>query len=807
MGEDAAFLDRLTDISLRPPRVVILFLNDENWQNWARSAVAVASRIWGGGGFIFVPYDDNGDVPEALLEVVKAYDPDYFATMEGAPSDWLRLAPNSVEHLRMPEESDDAFRERLVTNETIIMDPRGAQATSRLATVSTPMTFAWSDAAPTVRPLVLRHDGASLPRPLINAPRQGQESPWAALAVPASWTGELALFAAARTGSPPHTDSPRAQPDDVNLLAWILKGHESYKVIPDELLWFLSTELSTLPEDHKTWFETASPDLIAVSTGFNLSDGAIVIGDTAADFCLAVAYDRLLGFGAWLTEAAAEGLALRRESFQFGLTGLARRETFFRPISLTSASLSPADLDDHLNAMVRPVPQFRFGEDFDLSESDPTRFVVEAPALDTGLHYLTMEEHLGSSVSTPVSILPGQTAELRSRFVAPVPSGEPLPLDSTNSPSWIVDVTLMPQTMPRGRQLDPGLLVNEDGRGRTAIRSSRAGVSFLAAAMEPVVVAGTVLASRLAKPRLRELGMLPWVTAISSKHGLRATLSRPGQNAELIARRLGGRDSLIDLISGPMRPALRAFVSPGPTPRVKGVQAHVIDVSGGLRYLDWVAFAESANPLPEMDLRTHVDTLLSARLLRQGLLLDCIECSQLSFLSLDDLGHTYDCARCGATNAFASGRWKRMTPEPRFFYDLHAAFRDLLKDNGDVVLLTAAALRAQAGFYSDVAEVRFTNTETDAEIYEIDLIALVDGRLTVAEAKKKADLDNGSKRKSLIRKRFTAARLLQAETVLFATTDMEWSDSVQTAVRQIQSTEFPEVEFEFRSRLGLTDAD
>jgi hypothetical protein len=87
VSEDHDILDRTAEVVLRPPRVAILFLEDEHWRTWARQAIATG--IWGGGGFIFAPYDEQGHVLAGLLPVITAYDPDYIAHIQSLPSTWL----------------------------------------------------------------------------------------------------------------------------------------------------------------------------------------------------------------------------------------------------------------------------------------------------------------------------------------------------------------------------------------------------------------------------------------------------------------------------------------------------------------------------------------------------------------------------------------------------------------------------------------------------------------------------------------------------------------------------------------------
>ena len=72
-------------------------------------------------------------------------------------------------------------------------------------------------------------------------------------------------------------------------------------------------------------------------------------------------------------------------------------------------------------------------------------------------------------------------------------------------------------------------------------------------------------------------------------------------------------------------------------------------IDGRFRFLKFSAFERLGQPLGWKDLRKLIDELLQARLLRQGLLLDCEECGGLSFVSIDDVRQDLRCDRCGAS--------------------------------------------------------------------------------------------------------------------------------------------------------------
>jgi ribosomal protein L30/L7E len=70
---------------------------------------------------------------------------------------------------------------------------------------------------------------------------------------------------------------------------------------------------------------------------------------------------------------------------------------------------------------------------------------------------------------------------------------------------------------------------------------------------------------------------------------------------------------------------------------------------------------------------------------------------------------------------------------------------------------------------------------------ELDFLCLVQGRLSTGEAKSNSAL-TGKQAAAEVRKTVTGARLVQADQVVFATTDPQWSQPMLQAVQDLVST-------------------
>jgi hypothetical protein len=63
-------------IGLRAPRVAVRVQSGTHWQSGFGLAIWLASGMWGGHGFIYMPHDEGGLHP-TLARILTAYDPDY----------------------------------------------------------------------------------------------------------------------------------------------------------------------------------------------------------------------------------------------------------------------------------------------------------------------------------------------------------------------------------------------------------------------------------------------------------------------------------------------------------------------------------------------------------------------------------------------------------------------------------------------------------------------------------------------------------------------------------------------------------
>ncbi|MDR6905049.1 hypothetical protein J2X63_000735 [Agromyces sp. 3263] len=774
---------------LRPPRVAVLFYGGTSWQAWARLALEAVSVRWGGGGYILVPYGEDGVVHPTIINTVRTYDPDELAILIHDVATWHRLSPDVVGP--RPDEDPCAWEARLAAAaDEPVADAWAKKATESLAAVVTPLAHSRLTPHP-LRISVGGSNGGDWHHRVDENSVIGTRS---VVGATTEWDGDVALWALAKTGSPPHSEPTRPAPADEDLLDWLLDP--SAGEAPEPLIWQHSRE-STSEIRADTWFEAASPTLTRISTGWNPVKRVLVLGDTAEDFALALALDRILGFAIWLSNDATSVMdaAPRLKLHLHGVLGFDASD-----VHVTTVSKTPADAQDALNSMT--IRGQLLINDVEVTSGSSSLGVSKAlPEFGSGLSTLAIADGVGASYVVPVFESPDGTVRLAAPFEAPLPPGPEsgLPLDQNGQPAWVVDVQISPRSMPPGRQLPAAEIVaSENLATATLLRNARDGITFRAASFG-FVAGNSVLHSRLARPHLRQLGLYSWVQAMARRHNLNATYSKAGQYSELVARRLGGRVRLVELAAGGQQAAFSEFRSAASPKKSSDAFPCGDGVLLGLSpYLTFAAFRRVLGSISDAPIRALLDELLRARLLRRGLVLGCEECGSPSFVSIDDLAQVYECSHCGARNDFIGAQWRRPMDEPVWHYDLHKAFRGLVDEHGMEVLRAAARVGGATDAALTTSEVVFTDAD-GKPMYEIDLIAFVNGQVTVGEVKSSGNMGSGAALRTAVKKRLDAAEILQADEVLFATAGA-WPPSARAAIDKSIRVR-PEVRVRFEENL------
>jgi hypothetical protein len=243
--------------------------------------------------------------------------------------------------------------------------------------------------------------------------------------------------------------------------------------------------------------------------------------------------------------------------------------------------------------------------------------------------------------------------------------------------------------------------------------------------------------------------------------GNRYSLSDKGRFGRWVADRVGGLESLAEFLTDPVgQVLLDEFRRPpmGAT-RFKGGQKAFVTLSqmgeaikaarreGRLRRR--VRGSKSEDDMARM----WLDEWTGQGIVEAGIQVRCRECLATEFLRLNQFTQTFSCPRCGIT--------ERTPAVPNFGYALAQVAHLFISSHSDITALALAALerRAPGGFTYDF-EHRLVDREGKGR--ELDLFAVLSGRLFIGEAKK----DSGFEEKEFALLKTTALRLRAAGVVL-----------------------------------------
>ncbi len=786
-------------MGLTAPRVAVIFNGSGNWHFWARLAIHAATQTWGGQNFILLPHD-GGSVDPVLLQAARAYDPDYVVRLQATVHQFERAEPG---RLKYRNGSDDLIlgedRERLLEKlpHDIPQDPDGDSARRAVVAVCSSYNRCATDGTHDEEHLDLIgvHDPEV---PLLSVKRLGTVPPGPYLSVPSTWGGPVALAAASRCGAleePGIGDRIEVSDNERQaLLLWLLFRDALFDTMPPNALVSPATD-DVIPGDLPTAFDRTTSGLEWMVYGHRSNPryhSTLVIGDTANDFAAAYAWDRMYGTGVWLpSELSPVGddadAATVRRLLRDGIVTWAVRGNGRVTVATTSENQEAVE---QVVATLRQPERELSGSLGDDRRRRLDEAVVAGSAHFTpdGVRYLALADEADHAVNLPA--FRDDNGTLTMATGAPVPTMSSNPLSASEALTWQVEVRMAEAFMPRGRGLDGReLLAAAEDPYLVWVRSGRDGIRF-ESHRSNVVSRGTPRLSRLARPQLRELGLADWFARIATQHGNVVKLSVPGQRSEVLRRLLGDRRRLADLFSGPLLPVLKEFLtgvksSQARYPQGQGV---VLQTGGsndggyeGYMTLRGMRYFDQRKDMPA--LAGDVDTLTSLGLLRRGFVLGCDTCSRVEFVELDTAGHINTCPRCGTRNTLTTDRWKA-TPlsGPRFYFDLHAVARDLLKDHGEVPLQLARHLRDRSRAYTDVAELELHGPA--GPIAEVDLIANADDHVLVCEAKSNSTLGPTPKKvKSAAAKRVLLAQVTQADQIILATTCQQWDEASLVAIR------------------------
>lgn len=764
----------------RPPRILLVTPGGERWAAWAGRGLLALSPIWGGCASAVVPADVVDD--PSLGPLLRAFQPDHVLPLqplwsmeEAAFLRESKASPNG--NVTEPRKVDTAWMQ----DEPYVsasFDETQAAATrlgARLGSMHV-------DGDLQVHSLGGANSDVSEGSGLTARADVGPQHVWG---VPSARLSSLNALAAALTFGA-QSDDPFGPVTDADWVAALLDNVEG-RSGPSRLSRSLAkVSRDDVPED-KAAIEAALSGLplldpaasacISLRRGLGRSPRLVIVGSEPADMALAGLCRRVLGSGVWLPEALDDPQIVHR------LLRAAPRPR--GTLIFTSASVPIEGIQQRLEAAKATRPDLAGVNVRPLAESalghtpEPRGAYVAGPRdLDlAGRYFVALAD--GADERVPLAAEVGPNDEMHATL--PFPLRVPPGLDA-DVHSWLVTVIANGRPVPPHRSLNGTNLLREDANQQeTFVKSSDGGITFWSHRWD-FVPSGALLGGKLASPAFA------WPTARRllevAANPIRVQVSDAGQRATVAERLLGSRQAVEELAAGAGWHLAQAFLEPTPGGLKKGdfVQLH----QKGGSFMSWAGIqALTVDGWAPADRAILRDDWTRQGVLRRGLVLGCEHCPTVEFYPLREVLQTYLCRRCGGDNALTEAVWTNRPgdlQEPRWYFDLHPAVADLVRNHGDVPLLSSAFLRTRL-WADPIVFPEFTLESNGSPFVELDFaVGSVDG-LWVGEAKSVSRLGRGASLVREFNKLLKGVEALDATGLVLATSKPRWAATTLEAVK------------------------
>lgn len=506
----------------------------------------------------------------------------------------------------------------------------------------------------------------------------------------------------------------------------------------------------------------------------------VIFGDSAEDFTYAYTRNRVVGPTFWLpvdpdddelTQAIYGALARH-------LATSRRGNSLDREVLLTSLTMSFEQLETVRGEILSTM----WGRAL-VNPGSPTLRVCAVAEVPTERKvFLTDTTHVGVEHYEPFA-----GDEMVQVLELPQPS-KARGVHSTAC-SWQVDVTAP------GHQLPARWVLNEilSTGGALVPGAVRTGVQGLSVNSHGnlLQINGVPPHQALVRTRLRLPGAFEVFSKIAGCSGAALHDSDKGRYTRRMFELWGGLQALADDLKSDscVRHILKEWISAN--------QGHgrIYHERKFLRHSDLVrilGYEKADITRAKSEVRVLLDRFLSQSIAFRGVVLRCGLCADSSFYRLEDLDPDYQCQRCRRRSAITYGSWPtgQSGPfEPEWFYALDEVAYLGLRNDIHVPVLALAQMAESSTSFLHMPEVVVTHEgETDLEV---DLWAIVDGRIVIGEAKKGdmlADTEDDELARCAALRRL--ARDLSADDFVMASGASRWSERT---VRNVENALGPEL--------------
>lgn len=771
--------------SVRPGRVAVLVdAKDPQWQSTCLRIIEYFTRMWGGCGNIIVPTDGK-QIGPLFWRILERFDPDYLEAYKRTGRDL---------EIEEPAKFEEMYRRHIAGWEKQIGENTSTFAAEKIR----------DD---------LRH--ASLAPFEISAELQQELKERLAPFHFQQWIVEAGAVVAGSVPHHPHTDivdilpqierPPRVLKVDDRAVLPPLWWASSFGRVNGELQAELAKMNLGVSELGSTADEAALLIHLAVKGYEDISSAAFLTKNTAETI-----YEKLQSLPARLSMAglgfyrsvrysdatelvvAVAGTNVEDFALYYALSRM-RTRVLWIPPSVTADALAQEPktlaIDERfhfvndLASLARGNTQ-RYGGMRLISATLPDPHVEEVRARlsETAIGHVDCQMGIASEM---IPIYPVRHHEANNASVLrsiAIPDDGVIPLFETPLPKnfkavnpqkhrWLTELNISRYHLPRHHVLGERLMGAPSFTAKD-LRISCEGPTYFCPSF--MVFGGASAESSVPRPSIRIPEPLDIFIDVARPCGLSCSISDKGFYAENACQKFGGLAPLAEFLRSQSGQSFAsAFLdktNPGEGEHLKGA------VLGDRRYFDLGSLSEALGS--ERRAAKLLDHLALSAVVYRGFVLKCQYCKRADWFPLSELTDSFTCKRCHRGQVFTHRHWRHPS-QPHLYYQLDELVYLGLEHNMQVPLLALDLLRRTSqDSFLHVPELEYREKDADKPAYEVDLNCVVDGLLTIGEAKKDDRLGKNEKEESqVISKYLDLGKKLAVQQIVFATGSEQWHPS------------------------------
>jgi hypothetical protein len=774
-------------VSLRPARVAVLInQSDHEWQETCLRVIEYFSTIWGGGHCIIIPTDGES-IKEPFWQILEAFDPDhiyaYRKTLEdmeiSRPADfssicereikaWIEKTPGSER--RTVEKPIYEQLRRVPAEKFGIGRSLQEEAGFRLAPLHFKERFIEEGR-------VGANSEAHYPLTSLRKILSFCERPNEIVELQVKDPHIPQLWHAATTGHFRTSYRQELEKQGLRFAARAVTeegGGELISLLVGDMVEFATPfSLSMMALDYRISFSFHNWDEPVV----------IVVGETVEDFCLYFALSRIRQDVYWLLPAWLMQFQSGQERAKAGgdnLSGAGLYPMYFAFALLKRARAGQADRKIVVLSGSAGSSQIQRWSDL----------LDEAASL--GGSYLSdrieQRDSLVGLLNWPLRVFGRQNCARDSshqflgvEMAVPLESPKPKGFSKVDpyEHRWMTEFTIKDHLLPKHSALGDFVVRHPAVHGY----GSRSGASGVAYFCPNAAVFSPDIDMVLIKPSIWIPDALEVFQHLAREAKMDCRISDKGYFLAETIRKFSDLAKLgAFLRQSQNRALLDKFLD------TKEVAPDVTDEgvylkSDRRRYLDFQSIRKVLGA-SDSEVGATIDTLVGNGVLYRGFVFKCSFCRNADWFSVDDITHKFQCKRCNYSQTYIA-RHLLGRSEPTWFYKLDEIVYQGYLNNMTVPSLALYSLyRAKRQSFLYSTELEFYESSSGKLTGEADICCIVDGLLSVGEAKKNNRLgDNAIEDGKIARKYLSLAKTLGARNVIFATIAPEWSQRTLTEVK------------------------